>query len=109
VTSTVLTRPATPSQPAKPDRSAVIRLVATGAGLLVGGLAYFLTLLDYSTDIGRTALGGGYFSNFFDDQARAILDGHLDMDPQSLAIEGFVHDGLTYTYFRSRRCYACRC
>ncbi|MDR7254563.1 hypothetical protein J2X46_003556 [Nocardioides sp. BE266] len=99
MTSTVLTRTTTDSVPAYADRQARIRFIATAAGLLVGGLGYFLTLLNYSTDIGRTALGGGYFSNFFDDQARAILDGHLDMDPQSLAIEGFVHDGKTFTYF----------
>ncbi|MCF6377555.1 hypothetical protein L2K70_08065 [Nocardioides KLBMP 9356] len=100
MTSTVLTRPSTtPSHPAEADHSSRIRLVASISGLLVGGMGYFLTLLNWSTDIGRTALGGGYFSNFFDDQARAILDGHLDMDPQTLAIEGFVHDGLTYTYF----------
>lgn len=99
MTSTVLTRSTTDSPQPPADRQALIRLVATTAGLLVGGLGYFLTLLNYSTDLGRTALGGGYFSNFFDDQARAILDGHLDMDPQSLAIEGFVHDGKTYTYF----------
>ncbi len=47
VTSTVLTRPTTPSQPPNADRSAVIRLVATATGLLVGGLGYFLTLLNY--------------------------------------------------------------
>lgn len=99
MTSTVLTRTTAPSIPAPSGPQHRIRLVATSVGLLVGGLGYFLTLLNYSTDIGRTALGGGYFSNFFDDQARAILDGHLDMDPQSLAIEGFVHDGKTFTYF----------
>lgn len=99
MTSTVLTRPTAPSTPDPSGPQHRIRLVATVLGLLVGGLGYFLTLLNYSTDIGRTALGGGYFSNFFDDQARALLDGHLDMDPQSLAIEGFVHDGKTFTYF----------
>lgn len=99
MTSTVLTRPTADPVPAPHDPQARIRFVATACGLLAGGLGYFLTLLNYSTDIGRTALGGGYFSNFFDDQMRAILDGHLDMDPQSLAIEGFVHDGKTYTYF----------
>jgi hypothetical protein len=99
VTSTVLTRSMTEPTSSHPDHSARIRLVATIVGLVVGGLGYFLTLLNYTTDIGRTALGGGYFSNFFDDQMRAILDGHLDMDPASLAIEGFVHDGKTFTYF----------
>lgn len=99
MTSTVLDRPTTASAPTPPDPQVRIRFISTALGLLVGGLGYFLTLLNYSTDIGRAALAGGYFSNFFDDQARALLDGRLDMDPQSLAIEGFVHDGLTYTYF----------
>lgn len=39
------------------------------------------------------------FSNFFDLQARAMLDGHLDVAPGSLAFEGFAVDGRTYTYF----------
>ena len=98
MTSTVL-KPSTTSSAAQPDRATQRRFIGTATGLLVGGLGYFLTLLNYSSDLGRTALAGGYFSNFFDDQARAFLDGRIDMDPQSLAIEGFVHDGLTYTYF----------
>lgn len=99
MSSTVLDRPTTDQPPTGASAQSRIRLVATISGLLVGGLGYFLTLLNYSTDLGRTALSAGYFSNFFDDQARALLDGHLDMDPQSLAIEGFVHDGKTFTYF----------
>ena len=37
--------------------------------------------------------------NFFDLQARAMLHGHLSVPPGSLGIEGFIHDGRTYTYF----------
>ena len=49
MTSTVLNRPtAAPSHPAEPDRSSLIRTVATTAGLVVGGLGYFLTLLNWS-------------------------------------------------------------
>lgn len=73
--------------------------VSTACGLTVGGLAYGLTLLNYSTDLGRTALPGKIFSGFFDLQMRAILSGRLSMDPDTLGIEGFVHDGKTYTYF----------
>jgi hypothetical protein len=73
--------------------------VSTGAGLLVGGTAFFLTLLDYGTDLGRTALAGGIFSGFFDTQGRALLDGNLHVPDGTLGIEGFIHDGNTYTYF----------
>ena len=37
--------------------------------------------------------------NFFDLQARAIFHGHLSLPNGSLGIEGFVHEGRTYTYF----------
>ena len=75
------------------------RQISTASGLLAGAVAYFLTLLQYSRDLTRTALAPGYFSHFFDLQARAILDGRLSVPEGSLGIEGFVHDGQTYTYF----------
>jgi len=41
-----------------------------------------------------------YFeNNYFDLQARAMFHGHLSLANGSLGIEGFVHDGRTYTYF----------
>jgi hypothetical protein len=40
-----------------------------------------------------------YQSNFFDLQARALFHGHLSLRTGALGIEGFVHDGRTYTYF----------
>jgi hypothetical protein len=75
------------------------KLVGTTAGLLVGGLAFFLTLFDYTVSLTRTALGTGYFSGFYDLQARRLLDGHLDVPGGSLGIEGFVHAGRTFMYF----------
>ncbi len=75
------------------------RLVATTAGLFLGGLAYLLTLFDYRASLTRTTLQSGLFSTFYDQQARAILDGHLDVPTDSLGIEGFVHDGKTFMYF----------
>ncbi|HEX3221388.1 MAG TPA: hypothetical protein VHR35_02380 [Nocardioides sp.] len=75
------------------------RLVATSAGLCLGGLAYFLTLFDYRTSLTRTTLQSGLFSTFYDQQARALLDGHVDLPTNSLGIEGFVHGGRTYMYF----------
>jgi hypothetical protein len=73
--------------------------LSTASGLLAGGVAFFLTLLDYGTDLGRTALAGGIFSGFFDTQGRALLDGNLHVPDGTLGIEGFIHDGKTYTYF----------
>ena len=39
------------------------------------------------------------FSNFYDLQARAILEGRLDVPRGSLGIEAFVQDGRHYLYF----------
>lgn len=98
MTSTLLS--ARPSI-APPDESSAQRrkLVGTSVGLLAGGAAYFLTLLNFGTDLTRTTNASRIFSGFFDFQARAFLDGRVDISPELLGIEGFVHDGLTYTYF----------
>ncbi|CAN5507292.1 hypothetical protein BH20ACT2_BH20ACT2_06110 [soil metagenome] len=37
--------------------------------------------------------------DFYDTQADSLLDGHWDVDPGVVGIEGFVTDGRTYTYF----------
>lgn len=71
----------------------------TTLGLAAGGVAFFLTLLDFSTSLTRTTLGTGYASGFFDLQARALLDGRWAVPDGSLSIEGFVRSGVTYTYF----------
>ena len=41
----------------------------------------------------------GLLGSFYDVQGRALLDGHLDVDPAKVSIEGFRIDGKTYTYF----------
>ena len=38
-------------------------------------------------------------NNFYELQARAMFDGRLNVPSGSLGIEGFLHDGRTYTYF----------
>ncbi len=81
----------------RPDR--LRRALATGAGLSVGAAAFLLTLLNYSTNLTRTAMGIGYASNFFDLQARAFLDGRVWVPRGSLGIEGFVLRGQEYMYF----------
>lgn len=40
-----------------------------------------------------------YEDNFYDLQARAMFHGHLSIARGSIGIEGFLHDGRTYTYF----------
>jgi hypothetical protein len=40
-----------------------------------------------------------YENNFYDLQARAMFHGHLQLGKGALGIEGFLHDGRTYTYF----------
>lgn len=75
------------------------RTWATLAGVGIGGMAYFLILLDFSWSPGRRATGSGYASQFFDLQAQALRDGHLWLPKGSLGIEGFVVDGRTHMYF----------
>jgi hypothetical protein len=36
---------------------------------------------------------------FYDEQAQSMIHGHLWVPTGSLGIEGFIHDGRTYTYF----------
>ena len=81
----------------RPDR--VRRAVATGAGLTVGAAAFLLTLLNFSTNLTRTAMGIGYASNFFDIQARAFMDGRVWVPRGALGIEGFLQRGHEYMYF----------
>src|SRR5579864_8647642 len=40
-----------------------------------------------------------YEANFYDLQGRALLHGHLSLQAGSIGLEGFVHDGHTFTYF----------
>lgn len=75
------------------------RLIATASGVTVGAAALIATLLDFSTNLTRTAHSLGYASNFFDIQARALLSGSLAVPRSSLGIEGFVQRGQEYMYF----------
>ena len=42
---------------------------------------------------------GPFTADFYDEQASALLDGHLDVDPEVASIEGIVHDGRTHLYY----------
>jgi len=58
---------------------------------VVAAVAYSSMILDL--------LGSRVFSNFYDLQARALLDGRFDVPAGSLGIEAFVMDGKHYLYF----------
>ena len=62
-------------------RSVRLRRRATASGLALGSLAYFLSLTDYSNDLGRKGNPFGFASDFFDIQGRALMDGHLAVPP----------------------------
>ncbi len=68
--------------------------VALGAALV----PYLWVLWDGFSDPLRRH-PSGLFSNFFDLQARALVDGHWWVARGSLGIEGFVIDGREYMYF----------
>ncbi|KGN38889.1 hypothetical protein [Knoellia subterranea] len=71
----------------------------TALGLLLGGVPFFLILLNFRLDPLRTAVAKRFASNFFDLQATAFLDGRLDVPNGALGIEGFEIGGKTYMYF----------
>lgn len=81
------------------DRSRRRRRLSSLAGVLVGSLAYLLTLFAWSWQPFRTGTESRYASDFFDVQARAFLNGDLHLPPGSMGIEGFIHDGQEYQYF----------
>lgn len=74
------------------------RVISTSAGLTIGGIVHLLTLFNVSRDLGRTA-ASGFFSGVYELQARAFLDGRIAVPDGSMAIEGFIRDGVTYMYF----------
>ena len=59
------------------------------------GLALFLVVL---TGGRPTLTSWAPAGGFYDAQARSLLDGHLDVDPARLGIEGFESGGKTYMY-----------
>ena len=72
---------------------------ASLAGTLLGGLAFVMVLMDFGTDLRRTAVALGYAADFFDAQGNAFLHGRISVSPYVMGIEGFSLDGRTYMYF----------
>src|SRR3954467_8417238 len=65
-------------------------------GSLVSTLAYWWMVAEGRLDVFRHH---SLNSDFYEAQARAFLPGQLAIPPQTPKLEGFVHDGKTYTYF----------
>ncbi len=72
--------------------------VAVLIGSLVVSVPYLWILCDLWTQK-TTALRSVPPDDFYELQARAMFAGHLYVPNGSLGIEGFLHDGRTYTYF----------
>lgn len=81
------------------DRSRLLRRLSSTVGIVVGSLAYLLTLLAWSWQPTRTGTESRYASDFFDVQARAFLNGDIHLPPGSMGIEAFIHDGQEFQYF----------
>jgi hypothetical protein len=69
---------------------------AWAAGALVAALAFGWMATAGTGDPLRTERIN---ADFYELQARAILDGRLDLPPAALNVEAFYHDGRAYTYF----------
>ena len=63
--------------------------------MLVAGVASAVAYTSLILDL----LGSRVFSNFYDLQARALLDGRFDVPVGSLGIEAFIVDGKHFLYF----------
>jgi len=68
-------------------------------GVVVASVPFLWLLMNDWTGTYDPLRSIPYFGNFYDEQAQAIMHGHLWVPTGSLGIEGFVHDGHTFTYF----------
>jgi hypothetical protein len=73
--------------------------LAAGIGVLVASVPFLWVLMDEWSGSYQPLRSIPFFSDFFDLQAESILHGRLSVAPGSLGIEGYIHDGRTYTYF----------
>jgi hypothetical protein len=60
---------------------------------------YLLVLWDFAFRPFREAFGIGNFGGFYDEQARALMQGNIALPKDSLGIEAFMIDGKEYMYF----------
>ena len=103
MTGGVITEAATPSAPdveESPVQKSDVRRFTISAliGSAVGAIPFLWILWDMfigHVNVLRLVFNG----NFYDAQARAIMNGHLYIPRAVLQIEGFKHAGHYYTYF----------
>ena len=67
--------------------------------LVVAAVPYLWVLWDYWDARPHPLRAAFYTTDFYDVQARAILNGHLWVSKGSLGIEAFIHDGKQYEFF----------
>ena len=93
------TRRRTPrrGRPPSSDRRRFVNAVTVG--LAAALIPYLWILWDVWDGIPHPFRSTSPGNRFYDLQGRAMLHGHLWVPTGSLSIEGFVHDGRTYTYF----------
>ncbi len=85
---------------ARPVRSPADRFTRSAAiGAVVGAVPFLMVLWDFGIRPLRTASATRVFSNFYDLQARALMDGHLHVPTGSLSIEAFRIGGRDFMYF----------
>lgn len=76
-----------------------IKVVASLAGIAAGAVPFVLVLWNFGVRPFRSALPNRLFSDFFDIQGRAFLDGDLALPTGALGFEAFRHDGHEFMYF----------
>jgi Bacterial Ig domain len=88
--------------PGAPSAVRRFTVVALGA-IIAAAVPYLWVLFDLWTGsinpLQKNAQATYPGSAIYDDQARALLGGHLSLPQGSIGLEAFIHDGRTYTYF----------
>jgi hypothetical protein len=82
------------SDPARPQsRRRFMVASAVGIAIAMPVLAWFINLGSWNF------LQSGFFTNFYDAQARALFHGHWYVPPRVVSIEGYAVKGHTYIYY----------
>jgi hypothetical protein len=85
------------SEPIAHDREGSRRRFTIASGV---GIAVAMPVLAWFINLGsRNFLQSGFFTDFYDAQARALFHGHWYVPPGVVQIEGFVVKGHTYMYY----------
>ncbi len=88
-------RPETPGPRRDRRRFVVVALLAS----ILSAIPYVWFLTSDWTGQFQPLRGIQFFSDFYDLQAQAMMHGRLWVPTGTLGIEGFLHNGHTYTYF----------